>query len=77
MAQALGAGLWHMWHYHGSYGFQHPDPSYPFGIRTKRLPDWIPGDPPHDDLRMPWILLDRDGHRFMNEYEPYLAPVPS
>ena len=72
MAQALGAGLWHMWHYHGSYGFQHPDPSYPFGIRTKRLPDWIPGDPPHDDLRMPWILLDRDGHRFMNEYEPYL-----
>ena len=72
MAQALGAGLWHMWHYHGSYGFRHPDPSYPFGIRTKRLPDWLPGDAPRDDVRMPWILLDRDGRRFMNEYEPYL-----
>src|SRR4029453_13961527 len=30
MAQTLGADLWHMWHYHGSYGFKHPDPDYPF-----------------------------------------------
>ena len=22
MAQAVGAALWHMWHYHGVYGFQ-------------------------------------------------------
>jgi succinate dehydrogenase/fumarate reductase flavoprotein subunit len=77
MAQALGAGLWHMWHYHGSYGFRHPDPAYPFGIRTKRLPDWMPGSGPRGDalrgdVRMPWILLDRLGRRFMNEYEPYL-----
>src|SRR5262249_45099938 len=43
MAQELGADLWHMWHYHGSYGFRHPDPAYPYGIRTKRLPDWLPG----------------------------------
>ena len=43
MAQDVGAALWHMWHYHGVYGFKHPDPSYPFGIRPKRLPDWIPG----------------------------------
>ena len=41
MAQDVGAALWHMWHYHGVYGFKHPDPSYPFGIRPKRLPDWI------------------------------------
>ena len=61
-----------MWHYHGSYGFRHPDPAYPFGIRTKRLPDWIPGEGAPDEVRMPWILLDRDGRRFMNEYEPYL-----
>ena len=29
MAQELGAQLWHMWHYHGSYGFSHTDPDYP------------------------------------------------
>lgn len=72
MAQALGADLWHMWHYHGSYGFRHPDPKYPLGIRTKRLPDWQPGVPLRDDVRMPWILLDRRGRRFMNEYDPYV-----
>jgi succinate dehydrogenase/fumarate reductase flavoprotein subunit len=72
MAQALGADLWHMWHYHGSYGFRHPDPAYPFGIRTKRLPDWTPGIPVRSDVRMPWIVLDRRGRRFMNEYDPYV-----
>ncbi len=72
MAQALGADLWHMWHYHGSYGFRHADPKYPFGIRTKRLPDWQPGTPLREDVRMPWILLDRRGRRFMNEYDPYV-----
>jgi len=72
MAQAVGAGLWHMWHFHGSYGFRHPDPAYPFGIRLKRLPDWTPGLPQRNDVRMSWILLDRTGRRFMNEYDPYL-----
>jgi hypothetical protein len=33
MAQKAGAGLWHMWHYHGSCGFRHPDSGYPFGVR--------------------------------------------
>ena len=32
MAQDVGAALWHMWHYHGVYGFKHPDPAYPFGF---------------------------------------------
>ncbi len=72
MAQAVGADLWHMWHFHGSYGFRHSDPAYPFGIRTKRLPDWLPGEGPPEDVCMTWILLDRQGRRFMNEYEPYL-----
>ena len=77
LAQAAGAALWHMWHYHGSYGFRHPDPRYPFGIRTKRLPDWTPGpgggaESLRGDVRLPWILVDRAGRRFMNEYEPYL-----
>jgi succinate dehydrogenase/fumarate reductase flavoprotein subunit len=72
MAQKVGAALWHMWHYHGSYGFRYPDPDYPFGVRLKRLPDWVPGHAPRDDVTMSWILVDRAGRRFMNEYEPYL-----
>lgn len=75
MAQAAGAALWHMWHWHGCYGYRMPDPSYPFGVRVKRLPDWQPdgAGQAQDELpTMPWIVVDRDGRRFMNEYEPYL-----
>ncbi len=72
MAQAAGASLWHVWHYHGSYGFRHPDPAYPFGVRLKRLPDWTPGAPTREDVTMSWIIVDRNGRRFMNEYEPYM-----
>src|SRR5215831_16669377 len=71
MAQAVGAALWHMWHYHGVYGFRHPDPTYPSGIRPKRLPDWIPGENARADVKMPWIIVDRSGRRYMNEYQPY------
>jgi len=71
MAQDVGAALWHMWHYHGVYGFKHPDPTYPFGLRPKRLPDWIPGEAARADVTVPWIIVDRRGRRFMNEYQPY------
>ena len=71
MAQEVGAALWHMWHYHGVYGFKHPDPSYPFGIRPKRLPDSIPGEAARPDVKVPWIIIDRAGRRYMNEYQPY------
>jgi succinate dehydrogenase/fumarate reductase flavoprotein subunit len=71
MAQDVGAALWHMWHYHGVYGFKHPDPDYPFGIRPKRLPDWIPGEPARADVKVPWIIVDQHGRRYMNEYQPY------
>lgn len=82
MAQAVGADLWHMWHYHGTYGFRVD--GYPLGVRTKRLPDWYPredgGEAGFDTsifsdakaVKMPWVLLDQDGRRFMNEYEPYM-----
>lgn len=73
MAQAAGADLWHMWHQHGCYGFAMP--GYPFGVRVKRLPDWTPGPDgrPQKDLPvMAWILLDAGGHRFANEYDPYM-----
>lgn len=70
MAQALGADLWHMWHFHGSYGYRHSDPQYPYLLRIKRLPDWNPTiDTP--DVAMSWIVIDKHGRRFMNEYHPY------
>lgn len=71
MAQDVGAALWHMWHVHGAYGFRHTDPAYPYGIRVKRFPDWFPGEAHRVQLKMPWILLDQYGKRFMTEYQPY------
>ena len=71
MAQDFGAALWHMWHFHGAYGFKHPDPKYPYAIRVKRLPDWLPGKEVDAQVKMAWILLDRFGRRYMNEYQPY------
>ena len=76
MAQDLGADLWHMWHFHGAYGFRSADPDYPYGIRVKRLPDWRPAGPGEPGgsgpgVKMAWILLDRGGRRYMNEYPPY------
>jgi succinate dehydrogenase/fumarate reductase flavoprotein subunit len=84
MAQELGADLRHMWNAHGSYGFRSPDPESPFAIRVKRLPDWTPSEDADEQWhdwrqgaaravpQMAWILVDRDGRRFMNEYPPYL-----
>ena len=71
MAQDFGAALWHMWHFHGSYGFKHTDPKYPYALRTKRLPDWSPGREAEANTKMAWILLDRSGRRYMNECQPY------
>jgi succinate dehydrogenase/fumarate reductase flavoprotein subunit len=71
MATDVGADLWHMWHYHGTYGFRHPDPDYPFGIRMKRHPDWVPMLK-ECDIPMAWVLVDKKGRRFMNEYMPYV-----
>ncbi|MEQ8195288.1 MAG: FAD-dependent oxidoreductase [Rhodospirillales bacterium] len=76
MAQDVGAALWHMWHMHGSYGFKHPDPDCPLGIRVKHLPGWIP-NVQASAVPMAWILLDKSGKRFMNEYPPYLQDTGS
>lgn len=71
MAQSLGARLWHMWHFHGAYGFKDPSGEFPYGIRLKRLPDWVPTDDERVRARMVWILVDQNGRRFMNENPPY------
>ena len=72
MAQELGAELWHMWVLHGSYGFLHSDPKFKTAIRTFRYPDWHPKKPPRPGSQMPWIIVDKQGKRYMNEYPPYL-----
>lgn len=61
MAQNAGAALWHMWHFHGSYGFKFPE--YPVAFRTSLSGPRIP------TRKIGWINVDRFGRRFMNEYE--------
>jgi succinate dehydrogenase/fumarate reductase flavoprotein subunit len=71
MTQALGADLWHMWHFHGCYAFRHSDPNFPFALRVKRLPDWNPARKHETDVVMAWIVVDQRGRRYMNECPPY------
>ncbi|MGA8611253.1 MAG: FAD-dependent oxidoreductase [Xanthobacteraceae bacterium] len=72
MAQEVGAGLWHMWHSHGVYGFHHPDSDYKLGIRVRRMRNWTPGTASNRVSRMSWIIVNQRGKRFMNEYDPYM-----
>ena len=72
MAQEVGAGLWHMWQSHGVYGFHHPDSAYKLGIRVRRMRNWTPGTDSSPVSRMSWIVVNRRGERFMNEYDPYM-----
>ena len=62
MAQKAGAGLWHMWHFHGGYGFKFPE--LPFAIRH------VWAGPRNENRKMIWIAVDRLGKRFMDEYPP-------
>jgi len=71
LAQAMGADLWHMWHFHGCYAFAHPDCDFPFALRVKRLPDWNPTRKNDVDVAMVWIVVDQRGSRYMNECPPY------
>jgi len=75
MAQEVGASLWHMGNFHGSYGLRHTDPHYPFGLRLRRLPDWVPGHPIPSRSELAWIDIDRHGRRYMNDYPPYAHDV--
>ncbi|MFC1873807.1 FAD-dependent oxidoreductase [Chloroflexota bacterium] len=69
MTQKVGAGLWHMWHIHGSYGFWFPELGK-IGIRHG-----LAGGPRGRYGRerpVPWIVVDKWGRRYMNE----VAPMP-
>lgn len=62
MAQKVGAALWHMWHFHGSYGFKFDDYDAAFRI--------APSGARNPDRPIAWILVDKSGKRFMNELHP-------
>jgi len=62
MSQKVGAGLWHMWHFHGSYGFKFDDYDTAFRIS--------PGGARNNERPISWILVDKSGKRFMNELHP-------
>lgn len=62
MAMEVGADLWHMWHIHGSYGPKFPGYDFPFRHHL--------GGPRNLKRKMEWIVVDKRGVRFMNEYPP-------
>lgn len=62
MSQEVGAALWHMWHVHGSYGFKFPE--YALAFRH------IFSGPRNINRKMAWIVVDKKGRRYMNEYPP-------
>ena len=86
MGQRVGAGLWHMWHLHGSYGFKAPE--FPVGFRHRihgrHGSDHRPQPGQEFSLRqgdegpkmMPWIVVDKRGRRFMDEYPPAPQDTP-
>jgi succinate dehydrogenase/fumarate reductase flavoprotein subunit len=66
MAQKAGAALWHMWLLHGSYGFKFPEYDYSFRIPFSGALN------PDQPAKVPWIVVNRYGKRFMNEAHPFL-----
>ena len=85
MGQKAGAGLWHMWHVHGGYGFKAPEFPVAFRhrIQGRHGANHMPRPGEEFSLKsgdegpkmMPWIVVDRFGKRFMDEYPP--APQDS
>lgn len=68
MTMKIGAALWHMWHVHGGYGFKYPE--FPVAFRHSHSGARDPYERRPFYLKMRWIVVDRYGKRFMNEYHP-------
>lgn len=68
MAQAVGARLWHMWHTHNSYGFKYE--GFPMSFRHCIGGSLMTHGAMKQVRKMPWIVVDKFGRRFMNEYPP-------
>ena len=71
MAVKEGADLWHMWNYHGTYGFE-IEPG--MGARIKGANIWCSTLKNAKSSRpLRHIVVDANGRRFMNEYPPYIT----
>lgn len=68
LAAAAGAAMWHLWHVHGSYGFRIPG--------RRPLARNHLGGARRTERPVAWIVVDRDGHRFMNEVPPAPQDTP-
>ncbi|MFB3885979.1 MAG: FAD-dependent oxidoreductase [Thermodesulfobacteriota bacterium] len=74
MSMKLGVSLWHMTHVHGSYGFKYPE--FPIAFRHHIDGAREPYGHRPSYIKMRWILIDRKGKRFMNEYPPAPQDTP-
>jgi succinate dehydrogenase/fumarate reductase flavoprotein subunit len=72
MAQKVGAALWHMWHIHGSYGFSFPELGE---IAVRHGQGYGPYGRYGREVKMVWIVVDKLGRRYMNEYPPMPADL--
>jgi succinate dehydrogenase/fumarate reductase flavoprotein subunit len=72
MAQKVGAALWHMWHIHGSYGFSFPELGE---IAIRHGQGYGPYGRYGREVKMVWIVVDKLGRRYMNEYPPMPADL--
>jgi len=68
MAQSVGARLWHMWHTHNSYGFKYD--GFPMAFRHCVGGSLMTHGALKKVALMPWIVVDKKGRRFMNEFPP-------
>lgn len=67
----IGAKNWNMWHFHGSYGFKHPEGG--IGIRLGGMTGYTPNKKDTMKPGKPFthIIVNQLGKRFMNEYHPF------
>ena len=68
LSQQAGAALWHMWHFHGSYGFKFPEFEVAFRNHL--------GGARRSKRAVGWILVDQNGARFTNELPPAPQDTP-
>lgn len=72
MAQKVGAALWHMWHIHGAYGFSFPELG---DIAIRHGQGHGTSGRYGREKRMIWIVVNKHGRRYMNEYPPMPADL--
>jgi len=69
LAQSLGARIWHMWQTHNSYGFKYD--GFQMAFRNSIAGNMLSAGKNTRVPRVPWIIVDTLGKRFMNELPFY------